>query len=246
MSIDRYMINGVDIKLNLQRNSDAFCLMSDSPPYKVEIMEAVLRVPHIFVSSSLMLAHAKVMETTTAKYPLRKTVIKTDTLTQGSTSYVKDALFEGRIPNRLIIGMVKNTAYSGSYDKNPLLFDHYNINHISVSVNGNPLNAQPLKPSFSSTKTFISNYLSLFKGMGMFRQDGGVSLNRDEYDGGYCLFVFDLTPDPNTIGSSLIKGGNLRMEMQFAEGLPNPVTLIVYGEFSGLLEIDRARSIQLT
>jgi hypothetical protein len=219
--------------------------MSETPNYKVEIIDAVFRVPHIFVSSSLMLAHAKVLDKSPALYPMRRTVVKTETLTRGATSFVKDALFESRIPNRLVVCMVENTAYSGHCSKNALLFDHFNLTHINVSVNGNPLNAQPLTPSFVGDKTFVSNYLALFRGMGSFREDGGLSLDRDDFDGGYCIFVFDLTPNPNIVGASLIKGGNLRLDLQFGSALVEPVTLISYGEFSGLIQIDRSRSVKI-
>jgi hypothetical protein len=245
MSIDRYLINGVDVKLNLHRSSDAFCLMSPDNEYTVEIMEAVFRVPHIFVSSSLMLAHAKVIDKSPAMYPMKRTVIKTETLTAGATSYVKESLFEYRIPNRLVICLVDNIAYTGASNKNPLLFHHFNLKHINVSINGNSLNAQPFTPSFEGDKTFVSNYLSLFRGMGSYREDAGVSLDRDDYDGGYCVFVFDLTSDPNIIGSGLINAGNLRIEIQFGSGLEAPVSLIAYGEFSGLLQIDRSRTVKI-
>ena len=246
MSIDRYILNGVDIKFNLQRASNAFCLMSNEPNYKVEILEAVLRVPHIYVSSSLMIAHARILQTHTAKYPMKKTIIKTETLTLGSNSFVKDDLFEGKIPNRLAIGLIDNGAYAGNYAKNPLLFDHFYMNYLNVSVNGDPLNSQPLKPSFTTGSSgFVSNFLTLFKGMGQYRADGGVAIDRDAYDGGYCLNVFNLVQNPDVIGSNLIKGGSLRVEVQFAKALESTVTLLLYGEFSSLLQLDHTRAISI-
>ena len=136
-------------------------------------------------------------------------------------------------------------AYAGNITQNPLCFEHFNLNCINLSVNGDPLNAQPLKPSFGKDKNYVSNYLSLFKGMGTYRADSGIMLDRDDYDGGYCITVFNLSPTPDVIGSSLIKGGNLRLEIQFGEGLASTATLLLYGEFSGLLEIDRSRGVSI-
>ena len=195
-----------------------------------------------------MMAHARVIEKTPAKYPLRKTVIKTETLSGGVSSFVKDGLFEGRIPNRVVLVMVKNTAYSGTCSKNPFLFEDFGLNFRNVSVNVDPLNTQPLKPSFGARKNYITNFLALCKGGGggVSGEDETVSIDRDDYDGGYAIFVFDLVPDPFSIGTSLIKGGNLRLELQFGKCLAESVILIIYGEFSGLLEIDQSRSVQLS
>jgi hypothetical protein len=191
-----------------------------------------------------MIAHARMLQNDSAKYPMKKTIIKTETLTTGSSSFIKDDIFEGRIPNRLVIGMVDNSAYAGDYIKSPLHFNHFDMNYLNVSVNGDPLNAQPLKPSFG-TNSFISNFLTMFKGMGQYRADGGVAIDRDGYDGGYCLNVFNLVQNPDVIGSNLIKGGSLRVEVQFAKSLGTTVTLILYGEFSSLLEIDHTRAIKI-
>jgi hypothetical protein len=245
MSIDRYILNGVDIKFNLQRASNSFCLLSATEVYKVEILEAVLRVPHIYVSSSLMIAHARMLQDSTAKYPMKKNIIKTETLTLGSSSFIKDDLFEGKIPNRLVIGLVDNTAYAGNYSKNPLCFQHYHMNYLNVSVNGDPLNAQPLKPSFEGKSGFVSNFMTLFKGMGQYRADGGISVDRDAYDGGFCINVFNIVQNPDVIGSNLIKGGSLRVELQFAKSLVSTVTLLLYGEFSSIIEFDHTRAVTI-
>ena len=166
-------------------------------------------------------------------------------LSAGTSSFVKDDLFEGEIPNRIIFGMVKNNAYSGTFTKKTFFFEHFEMNFINVTVSGDPLNSQPLKPSFNGDKTYFSNFLSPFTWMGTFKSDGGISLTRNDYDGGYCLSVFNFVPDPRQVGSSLIKGGNLRLEIQFFAGLTEPISLIIYGEFSSLLEVDQTCSIIL-
>jgi hypothetical protein len=119
------------------------------------------------------------------------------------------------------------------------------MNCINLSVNGDALNAQPLKPNYGDSKTYISNFLSIFRGMGVYRENGGLTLGRDDYDGGYCITIFNISPNPDVIGSTLIKGGNLRLEIQFGQNLKSTVTLLLYAEFSSLLEIDRARSVSI-
>jgi hypothetical protein len=119
------------------------------------------------------------------------------------------------------------------------------MNFKNVSVNGDPLNAQPLKPTFENASGFVSNYMTLFKAMGKYRGEGGLSIDRDAYDGGYFLTIFNTVQNPDVIGSNLIKGGSLRLELQFAKSVASTVTLILYGEFSSLIEIDHTRAITI-
>ena len=41
----------------------------------------------------------------------------------------------------------------------------------------------------------------------------------------------------------LIKHGNLRLEIEFAQALPATITVIVYAEFDNIVEISRDRHI---
>ena len=74
--------------------------------------------------------------------------------------------------------------------------------------------------------------------------DHGNQISRDDYAGGYALHCFNLTPDlSNGESFNLIKHGNLRIEIQFATALPDPINVLVYGEFDALIEIDNSRNI---
>ena len=69
-------------------------------------------------------------------------------------------------------------------------------------------------------------------------------MTRSDYGQGYTLFAFDLTPD-HCPGDhfELIKQGNLRVELHFAQPLANTVNLIIYAEFQNVIEIDANRNV---
>ena len=60
-----------------------------------------------------------------------------------------------------------------------------------------------------------------------------------------ALFAFDLTPDLSEGGNhfNLVKQGNLRLEIQFAQPLPNTINVITYAEFENIIEIDKSRNV---
>jgi hypothetical protein len=63
--------------------------------------------------------------------------------------------------------------------------------------------------------------------------------SKEFYAKGNTLFGFDLTPDMSEIGAfQLIKQGNLRVEIHFAEALTATINVIMYAEFDNVIKIE--------
>jgi len=61
------------------------------------------------------------------------------------------------------------------------------------------------------------------------------------------LYAFDLSPDLGEDDDfNLTRQGGVRLDLKFADGLPNTVTVIAYAEFENVIEIDRNRTLSLT
>ncbi|KAK2146431.1 hypothetical protein NP493_3668g00015 [Ridgeia piscesae] len=71
---DRYLLNGVDVKIRLVQSKNAFALMAggDNPDYKISIDEAVLFARKAKLNPAVQMGHVKALEKGTAKYPLRR------------------------------------------------------------------------------------------------------------------------------------------------------------------------------
>ena len=58
------------------------------------------------------------------------------------------------------------------------------------------------------------------------------------------MFGFDLTTDMSEVGVfQLIKQGNLRVEIHFADVLTATINVIMYAKFDNVIEIDRNRQV---
>ena len=90
----------------------------------------------------------------------------------------------------------------------------------------------------------MMSYQTLFSGINTQFHNTGNQINREDYESGYSLVAFDLSPDLST-GShfNLVKRSNMRLELKFAEALTTTVSVLVFSEFESLLELDQSRNI---
>ena len=240
---DRYVLNEVATKIKLIRSKDAFCVMG-AVNHKVKIISAVLHVRKVKLSPSVFLAHAKALERTNAKYPIRRAICKTFTVPAGFLDVSHEKLFTGQLPTRLVVGLVRNDALNGVVGRNPFNFQHFNLNEIAVYVDGQQQHSiKPLHPDFAHEQ-YINSYLSLFSGTGKINKDDGNNIDRNEYGNGYTLYAFDLSPDlAEDDHFNLSRQGGLRLVLKFSAALPATVSVIAYAEFENVIEIDRNRNV---
>eukprot|EP00057_Strongylocentrotus_purpuratus_P003423 XP_003726621.1 PREDICTED: uncharacterized protein F54H12.2-like [Strongylocentrotus purpuratus] len=244
---DKLLLGGVDIKLKLNRSKNSFSLMSSvqNAEYKVIITSASLHVRRVKLSPETSLLHAKTLETQTAKYPIRRSEVKTFSIPRGNLSFTRESLILGQMPKRLVIGCVSNTAFNGNYAKNPFNFHHYDLNFLALYADSEQIPWKPIRPNFSAPDpNYILAYQTLFSGINSMFHDKGNQITRTDYDKGYTLYAFDMTPDLSTGDCfNLRKHGNVRLEMQFARELPETVNVMVYAEYESVIEIDRNRNV---
>lgn len=244
---DKFLINGVEVRVRLVRSKDSFCLMENNSQSKIRILDASLLVRRAKVSPGVLLAHAKMLSKTTAKYPLTRVEVKTFTIHSGLVGESLDNVILGQLPKRIIIGFVDNKAFNGDRKLNPFNFKNYGINFFSLYADGVQIPSRPLQPNFSKEEPlYVEAFHTLFSGTGVHFLNEGNSISRDDYSNGYCLFAFDLTPDlsANYAGHwNLVKHGSLRLEVRFEKPLDATVNCIVYAEFDNVLEIDSSRQV---
>jgi hypothetical protein len=241
---DRYMLNEVNARIKLIRTNDAFCLMATGDrQFKVVVTAASFLIRKVKISPSVYLAHAKTLESGTAKYPIRRVICKSFTIPAGYLDVSHEKLFSGQLPVRLIVGLVDNRAYNGDRQRNPFNFQHFSLTEIGIYLDGQLHGLKPLKLDFAAGR-FIAAYAGLFGGTNKINRDEGNDISRSDYANGYALYAYDLTPDlAEDDHVNLTRQGTVRLDLKFGVALAQTVTVIAYAEFENVIEIDRNRNI---
>ncbi|XP_025158383.1 uncharacterized protein F54H12.2-like [Harpegnathos saltator] len=217
---DKFLINGVEVRMRLVRSKDFFCLMERNTMSRIRILDATLLIRKVRINSGILFAHTKMLTRTTAKYPLTRVEVKSFTIHSGVVGETLDNVILGQILKHIIVGFVDIKAFNGARHLNPFNFQHYGINFFSLYVDGTQIPNRLLQPKFSGNEMLYSEaYHILFSGTGIHFLNETNSISREDYPAGYTLFAFDLTPDLSANCAAqwnLVEPcGSLRMEVRF-------------------------------
>jgi hypothetical protein len=234
------------MKVRLVREKPEFSLMSgdQNPAYKIHIDKATLHVHKVKVAPSVILGQGQALLNSTAKYPLHRVEMKSFSIPKGTSIFDRDNIVLGQLPTHIVIGLVDSVAANGSYTKNPFNFQHFFLNYLALQVDSEQVPVSALTPNYKD-KNYQRAYQTLFEALGTWKSDRGIDISRDAYPEGYTLYAFNLTANqqPCCENFHLLRQGNLKMEMKFAQALTETVSMIMYLVYENMLEVDRTRSV---
>ena len=111
---EQVRISTDDIKLTFY-----LCLVKLNPSVYMELTSTISKTP--------------------AKYPMIRTKMRQFPLDNGATFQEINNPFNGKVPQRVILGILETTAFNGKYDKDPFAFQKAGIEYIKQTVNGEEL-----------------------------------------------------------------------------------------------------------
>ena len=256
---DRLLLNMMDLKVVLNRSSDAFSLMEigNSPAIepKVQLTDVFLKVRKVKVDQSVSDGVERMIKQTPALYPIRRVECKILTI-PANLPNVRHNIFSGIIPNSFVVGLVHVDASTGEYGKNPYNFQHFGVTSVSLTANGQeiPFKLLTLKypeaaegnidPAKDTELDFDEAYNTLFSGTGKIYSNAGLDITREDYPGGYALYAFDLTPDMCKSADyfNAVQRGSLTLALTFRDSKDHAIGMVCYGDFENIIRIDGERN----
>lgn len=244
---ERLLINQLEMTLEITpRLADNFCIQApagDTNSYRLVIDACKLYVKEINLIDGLSLSFASVLSKSVARYPIRKTEMKSMVVGGGRREFTC-VLHHEITPRRLVLGLVDHPTFMGSTLNSPFNFQHANIQSITVFANGLEYPSVPYYLDFKNDK-FIRAYHDQQEAMGFAFSNFSNTISREKFKNGWCLFVINMT---STLEDEecfdLVKTGTTTLRIQFAETVQDSgLELIVGAEFDSVLLIDNNRVV---
>ena len=128
MNIQGAIVNGVEISVTMIPNTDNIHLQSfkNNTFGRIVIDDIYMYVCKRQFSKEVILAHADLMQTD-ASYPFKRSEVRAYNGNKGNTEVIIENPYESKIPTRFLLGMIDADSYIGNWRKNPLNFQHYDI-----------------------------------------------------------------------------------------------------------------------
>ena len=238
LDIEKAMLNGVPIDVKLYVNRNETVLMADNVErkWRIEIEDAHLKLCTAEVGNAIIEAHSDALQRgILSQYFFKQAVLNNFTMSQGQRNF-SQTIFQGKVPQRVVVAMVSSDRYMGDYTLNPFNFEHFNVSNMAVLVNDVSTPARPMEMNFEK-RQFATALNSVL------RTHPNLLIDNRSYDKGYALFVFDINPSMVEDALPLQKTGTVRLELQMDKALSEAVQVLAYGEFQSCIQIDNSRSV---
>jgi hypothetical protein len=243
----------ISMRVLLKMNSpDVYMMYADNTSgsgekFDVQLEEAMLMVQKITVVPGLRQAYNDLLlEDNAIPYFLNTPYVTHYGIEKTVSQYVKDNLFQGRMPIRIILGMVATEAFHGRSDLNPFNFQDFGLNEVCLYMDGMPYPRPPIKMDVAEERTSEAYHHFLSSLNGVYSRIV-PNVTQEEYRHGYFLISYNMAPDqfigsvhPSTL---LNAHSNIRLEMRFKQPLRESVTLLVYYEYEHVMEIHKDRRV---
>src|SRR5579859_5275249 len=248
----KLIISGCDIQVVFHRSRPSFCIMDPvaiPTGHKFKITDCCLYVRLVKPSpTQLAEDNRRLNDGHPCLYPLIKRDIRLHTIASGLSSKELTGVTSGRVPNRIIIGLVENAGLVGDYKKNPWLFEHANVRSVLLTIGGRQYPSKPFSLNYTNN-LYMRAYMQMYEGLGIQFGDAGVDISYEEFKNGYCLYVFDLTvAETANCGASVIepsREADVNIQFEFDIATTKAYSCVVYTETPALMEINKERNVYM-
>lgn len=213
---------------------------------KYVLMDAKLFIRTKQVCPELIVAHREMLEKSNMRFPYNRVTLKKDAIAKGTSSKDIVVHFASKLPKRIFLAFVENSALTGVRNQNPFNFKNMGLKSISVNVNGVSIPPNALRTNFAQ-KDVQRAYMHTMGALGLDQGDRSIDLTPTDFVDGYAIYGFKIAPGPidNTVHSATENSGGINVSVIFDPALPEAVDMIVFAETPAVLEIDKLNTVTL-
>ena len=177
-----------------------------------------------------------------AKYPTVRSEIRTFNMMGTLTRFDIPNLFQNRIPDRMIVGLLDSRAFNGDVTRDPFCFQKFGLRSIRQMVREEEYPYETLELNHGDGTRDVLGYFRFIQASGGWMKKRGNLVQREDWgqDKNCTLFMFDNVgngrADARTLNPK--QSGDLQLILEFGAAPNTNITVLVYAEFENMLEID--------
>ena len=238
---------GVNMVLKLHRNDDNFTLITDSSTeFKIKLLALEVEFRRLEYMPAKISRDLELFENGQPYImPFNKTKMSTRVIPAGRHSFSASDIYRGVLPQQMILGFVKHSAFNGNKKLNPYIFENLNIKSLVFKVNDVNYPATEYKPNWDKDD-FAREYIAMHDQLGVRRLNSGIGITLNEFKKNCCFWVLDLSADLcNNAHTHITHTGTIGIEITFHKEPTEAFQTLEYGVFHTALKIDKDRVCEL-
>ena len=177
-----------------------------------------------------------------AKYPTVRSETRTFNMMGTLTCFDIPNLFQNRIPDRMIVGLLDSRAFNGDVTRDPFCFQKFGLRSIRQMVRGEEYPYETLELNHNNGARDSLEYFRFLQASGSWLKKRGSMVRQEEWgqDKNCTLFMFDNVANGRADARTLNpkQSGDLQLILEFGAAPNTNITVLVYAEFENMLEID--------
>ena len=248
---EKLIPSNMDFKLKFTPNTSSFLLKSPAPQnqdpqinYKIQITSARLFVRTKEISPALTMAHEKMLQTTNYSLGYNRVITKSVTIPAGTTQIEFDNIYQGKLPDLIVLALISDANMTGGYQRNPFNFENFGVNYLSMQANGELIPRVAYQPDFAN-RDYIRSYFGVLEALGLDVGPNCWDLQPEEWANGYNIYAFKLTPGPIGAVRSPSRTGGVRLELKFAAATAANINVLLLSQQSAEIQIDKFKNVIL-
>ena len=237
--LSKLLVPGIQIQINMYFNNPNVWTIRWHGGNTLRLQEADVKVKLILaqvkMATSIHREIANDMKSVrVTTYPTVRGEIRTYSHPNDNRHFECSNPFCNQLPNRVVVLLMEQTAFNGDVTMNLFTFGKFNVSTIKQLGNGEEYPYETLELQHDDDSKDLSGYYRFLQASGAFCRGRGNMVLR------CTVFAFDNTAN-GCLDSAVLnpkRTGELRLVFDIGADLGVNLTVLVYGEFENLLEID--------
>ena len=242
-NIDKLLQPGVQLRFEIEKNSDNFVLLSDcgdEEAFTFEIKDSSIEFDKLTPTDNYLKHFEEGVKGKNNVYSYDRCQLLEYNYPSGLNDLSIYSLFHSdKLPSYLIFALLKDENYLGKLGKNPYFFEPFDLKEFYLLVNGVSYPTQPVKLDISSGDyhhVFVNEFLDKLK---LKNSNEGIDISSEEWVKDHFFWIVDLNVDKcSNFHEHRTNSGTIHLKMQTKSPLSQTTRLLVYSTSRERFTID--------